>query len=105
MTFMETTTHTHIELEPDEIALFSYLAWERDGRPPGKSLDYWLDAERQLRATRASLVEELKTTRQKSVAFTRAGGVKAKVSAKAPSRVASAPVTANKKARARTSTK
>jgi hypothetical protein len=52
-----------IHLDQDEIALFAYLAWERDGSPPDRSLQYWLDAEAQLRATRCSLVEELKSAR------------------------------------------
>jgi hypothetical protein len=41
----------------DEIALAAFLAWERDGRQPGRELDYWLEAEGQLRLLRLKKAE------------------------------------------------
>jgi hypothetical protein len=37
----------------DEIAHCAYLIWEREGRPPGREKEHWLQAETQLLATRA----------------------------------------------------
>ena len=39
------------EFGHDDIAHLAYLNWQRDGCPPGRALDYWLEAESQLRAT------------------------------------------------------
>ena len=36
----------------EEIALHAFLLWEREGRPDGRSMNYWLEAEAQLRQTR-----------------------------------------------------
>jgi len=41
----------------DEIALAAFLAWERDGRQPGRDLEYWLQAEAELRASRLKKAE------------------------------------------------
>jgi hypothetical protein len=38
---------------PDEIALCAYLIWEKEGRPPGREREFWLQAEIQLAACRA----------------------------------------------------
>ena len=35
-----------------EIAELAYRYWQWDGCPPGRDLQYWLEAETQLRATR-----------------------------------------------------
>ena len=32
----------------EEIRLRAYLLWERDGRPEGHGIDYWLQAAREL---------------------------------------------------------
>ena len=34
----------------DEIALRAFLIWEREGRPPGREMTYWLQAECEIRA-------------------------------------------------------
>lgn len=47
-----------------EIALLAYYAWEKDGRPEGQALDYWLEAEAQLKATRHLLIRELRTKQE-----------------------------------------
>jgi hypothetical protein len=36
----------------DEIARLAYLKWECDGRPEGRSLQHWLDAEQHLRTAK-----------------------------------------------------
>jgi hypothetical protein len=38
----------------EEIAARAYEIWDKQGRPPGRERDNWIDAERQLRAERAS---------------------------------------------------
>jgi len=35
----------------EEIARLAYQAWEKDGRPAGRDMEYWLQAETQLRLT------------------------------------------------------
>jgi hypothetical protein len=42
-----------VSLNSEEIAVFAYCIWEHEGRPDGRALDHWLEAERQLLATRA----------------------------------------------------
>jgi len=37
----------------DEIAYCAYLIWEKEGRPPGRAREHWLQAETQLTACRA----------------------------------------------------
>lgn len=39
------------EFRHDEIAHLAYLNWQRDGCSPGRAMDYWLEAESQLKAT------------------------------------------------------
>jgi hypothetical protein len=46
-------------IDRDEIALLAYYAWERDGKPSGRDLQYWLEAEIQVRATRHLLAREI----------------------------------------------
>lgn len=41
----------------DEIALAAFLAWERDGRQPGREMQYWLEAENQIRIARQKKAE------------------------------------------------
>jgi len=36
----------------DEIAVAAYFLWDSNGRQEGKRLDYWLAAEKELRAAR-----------------------------------------------------
>jgi hypothetical protein len=38
---------------PEEIADCAYLIWEKEGRPPGRAREHWLQAETQLMACRA----------------------------------------------------
>lgn len=46
-------------IDRNEIALFAYYAWEKDGGPEGRDVDYWLEAEAQLKATRSLLFKEI----------------------------------------------
>ena len=51
---MTATTLASFFQEPtrDEIATRAYLAWEKDGRQPGREMHYWLLAEATLREQR-----------------------------------------------------
>ena len=40
---------------PDEIARCAYLIWEREGRPTGREMQHWLEAEAQLRAIKMQM--------------------------------------------------
>ena len=53
-TEMTSTTETAFYKEPthDEIALSAFLAWQKDGSPHGADFNYWIEAERRLRAQR-----------------------------------------------------
>lgn len=46
-------------LTPDAVQERSYLIWEREGRPHGRDVDFWLLAEAELRAERAGAIVEL----------------------------------------------
>jgi Protein of unknown function (DUF2934) len=35
----------------EEVATCAYLIWEQEGRPAGRDMQHWLEAERQLAAT------------------------------------------------------
>jgi hypothetical protein len=39
------TTKVTDGISGDEIARLAYLKWESEGRPAGRSLQHWLDAE------------------------------------------------------------
>ena len=43
----------------EEIACLAYLNWEKDGCPSERELDYWLEAEHQINATKHLLLLEL----------------------------------------------
>ena len=40
-------SHPH----PERIANCAYLIWEREGRPDGRDVEFWLQAEAQLKLT------------------------------------------------------
>jgi hypothetical protein len=50
---------TSVEAAPDnpvtreQIAMCAYYIWEAEGRPEGRAVDHWLQAELQLRVDRA----------------------------------------------------
>ena len=58
-TEMTSTTETAFYKEPthDEIALHAFLAWQKDGSPQGTDFQYWIEAERRLRAQRQKQAE------------------------------------------------
>jgi hypothetical protein len=43
---------THSEATKKEIAVCAYGIWEQEGKPSGRALDHWLQAELQLSASR-----------------------------------------------------
>jgi hypothetical protein len=45
------TPAARLEFGHDEIAHLAYLNWQKEGCPSGRALDYWLEAECQLKAT------------------------------------------------------
>ena len=51
------TTYRYEEPNHDEIALAAFLAWEKDGQQAGREMDYWLQAESQLREARQKKAE------------------------------------------------
>jgi hypothetical protein len=46
------------EISQEEINRLAFLNWEKDGCPSGRDVDYWLEAEIQLKATWHLLVKE-----------------------------------------------
>jgi len=42
-------TNKIAEIPQNEIAYLAYLNWEKDGKPQGKDLEYWLEAESELK--------------------------------------------------------
>jgi hypothetical protein len=42
---------TRSEATEDEIAVCAYFIWEQEGKPEGRALDHWLQAELQLAAS------------------------------------------------------
>jgi hypothetical protein len=40
---------------PNEIARCAYLIWEREGRPTGREMQHWFEAEAQLRAIKMQM--------------------------------------------------
>jgi hypothetical protein len=45
---MKTKTENNSHITPEEIANLAQRIWEQEGRQPGRDLDYWLRAERQI---------------------------------------------------------
>ena len=46
---MKSTVEHSIKVKESEIRMAAYQMWEKAGRPPGRDLQFWLDAEEQLR--------------------------------------------------------
>ena len=40
-------------ISAEAIATRAYILWEKDGRPPGRDMEYWLKAESQLKDTQS----------------------------------------------------
>jgi hypothetical protein len=47
---MQNTIELSTEVKESEIRLAAYQMWDKAGRPAGRDLQFWLDAEAQLRA-------------------------------------------------------
>lgn len=56
------------EFSREEVNRLAFLNWEKDGCPLHREVDYWLEAESQIKATWHLLVRELapKSPRRKS---------------------------------------
>jgi len=50
----KSSTHNRSKNEPthDEIAAVARAIWEQEGRPEGRNVEHWLQAEKQLRQRR-----------------------------------------------------
>jgi hypothetical protein len=46
---MRNTIEHSVEVKESEIRVAAYQLWEKTGRPSGQDLQFWLDAEKQLR--------------------------------------------------------
>jgi hypothetical protein len=46
------------ESNHEDVQRLAYLNWEKDGSPQGRAIDYWLEAEQQLKATWPFLRQE-----------------------------------------------
>jgi hypothetical protein len=44
-------SHTRSAATKEEIAVCAYFIWEHEGKPEGRALDHWLQAELQLAAS------------------------------------------------------
>jgi DUF2934 family protein len=44
-------SETRFRTTKDEIAVCAYFIWEQEGKPVGRALDHWLQAELQLAAS------------------------------------------------------
>jgi hypothetical protein len=67
---MDLSATTATLLDRSETALRAYLAWQADGRPHGRDLDYWLAAEKQvlrLRAARPTAPETLASAPRQAI--------------------------------------
>lgn len=47
---MKNTNEHAVRITESEIGVAAYQMWEKAGHPPGRDLQFWLDAEKQLRA-------------------------------------------------------
>ncbi len=50
------------KLRRQEIALYAYLIWEKEGYPHGRDIDHWFQAETLLSAAKQLSFKSLKTT-------------------------------------------
>lgn len=64
---MKNTLHENIPIDPEHNQRLAYKLWEQAGRPSDRSLDFWLEAEHQLRAIprKASVADAKQVAKQK----------------------------------------
>ena len=48
---MKNTIEQSVKVKESDIGVVAYHLWEKAGHPTGRDLQFWLDAERQLRTT------------------------------------------------------
>jgi hypothetical protein len=56
------TTEASPAISHFEVSRLAWLNWQTDGCPSGRDLDYWLEAELQIKATRQLLINEERTS-------------------------------------------
>ncbi len=76
-------TNGSFKLDRRAVEFLAYMTWEKEGRPAGRELDYWLECESQLKATLPMLAIEVKEVGGYPVV-----SVKPKVAAEALSKTA-----------------
>lgn len=54
------------QFDQEDISYLAYVSWEKDGCPPDRSLDYWLEVEKQLDATWKLLVKDISGKKKSS---------------------------------------
>ena len=77
---MQTSKQTSLALNPEQIARTAYSLWEQAGCPAAQDLDFWLQAERQLRQSlktqsaepKAAATQLASPAPSKAVSFVRA---------------------------------
>jgi hypothetical protein len=52
------TASNHNCITKEEVAHLAFLNWQKDGCPSGRDLNYWIEAESQLKATKHLMAEE-----------------------------------------------
>ena len=72
------TTAASSAISHFEISRLACLNWQKDGCPSGRDLNYWLEAEMQIKATRQLLINEIKaqTDRKSESRKTRRNGAR-----------------------------
>lgn len=53
------------EFTRDDVSRLAFMNWEKDGCPRGRDLDYWLEAEQQLKATWHLLARECRPNKSR----------------------------------------
>lgn len=54
---MQPQSGSNIAGDRERIARIAFILWEQAGRPPGRDLEFWLSAERQVGAANAAMID------------------------------------------------
>jgi hypothetical protein len=73
-----TVPEDHTTISQEEIAHLAYLNWQKDGCPHGRDQNYWLEAERQMKATRHLLALDVKPVASQAPAAIKSRSTKAR---------------------------
>jgi len=58
---------TKVELSHDAVALQAYLIYMAEGRPQGRALQHWLEAETRVSSTRGPMMDPLRSSNNGSI--------------------------------------